>query len=155
MSFLKARQKATLKRTNSCPDVHQIEEIVAAKNKPNIGDESSSVISKDISTIDESLDETFQPDSTILSDKAAHASVQTDEFLVSPYEHLFPYVLPQWIPASNSAQNGDTSSSSSKIDPLPDNPYDILDRHIETAYKMAQNKGKMTSQEQEIKRLKV
>ena len=34
MSFMKARQKRTLKRTNSCPDWHEIEEIVAAKNKP-------------------------------------------------------------------------------------------------------------------------
>ena len=36
MSFMKARQKRTLKRTNSCPDWHEIEEIVAAKNKPII-----------------------------------------------------------------------------------------------------------------------
>merc|ERR1719400_2370136 len=41
MSFMKARQKRTLKRTNSCPDWHEIEEIVAAKNKP-IAEEQSS-----------------------------------------------------------------------------------------------------------------
>ena len=29
-------RKRTLKRTNSCPDCHEIEEIVAAKNKPII-----------------------------------------------------------------------------------------------------------------------
>ena len=31
MSFMKARQKRTLKRTNSCPDWHEIEDI-GAKN---------------------------------------------------------------------------------------------------------------------------
>ena len=46
MSFMKARQKRTLKRTNSCPDWHEIEEIVAAKNKPII-EESKSKYSTD------------------------------------------------------------------------------------------------------------
>ena len=37
MSFMKAKQKQTLKRASSCPDIHKIKEIVAAKNEQKIG----------------------------------------------------------------------------------------------------------------------
>ena len=54
MSFMKARQKRTLKRTNSCPDCHEIEEIVAAKNKPLIED------SKPKDSTEEKTDDKFR-----------------------------------------------------------------------------------------------
>ena len=96
--------------------------------------------------------------SSTVSDKAANISVQTDEFLVSPYEHLFPFILPQWnsnndkVPLSKESNNlGGRALDHSE------NPYDILDQYVEAAYNSAQadsNPVKLTP-EQEIKKLKV
>ena len=93
-----------------------------------------------------------------VSDKAANISVQTDEFLVSPYEHLFPFILPQWnsnnekVPVSKESNNlGGRSHDHSE------NPYDILDHYVQAAYKTTKT-GSATnksSPEQEIKQLKV
>ena len=44
-------------------------------------------------------------DTVIQDDKAANVCVQTDEFLVSPYEHLFPFVLPQWMSCGAESKN--------------------------------------------------
>ena len=93
-----------------------------------------------------------------VSDKAANISVQTDEFLVSPYEHLFPFILPQWnsnndkVPVSKESNNlGGRAHDHSE------NPYDILDHYVQAAYKTTKT-GSATnksSPEQEIKQLKV
>lgn len=155
MSFMKARQKQTLKRANSCPDVRQIEEIVTAnRNKAvNQNELQSASTSKAISTISEDNDEDETngngEDTIILSDKAANVSVQTDEFLVSPYEHLFPFVLPQWV-------SGGDSSTTHKTDHHfhVDNPYDVLDHYIQAAYQKASKEPVKSSPEQEIKSLK-
>ena len=91
-----------------------------------------------------------------MSDQAANVSVQTDEFLVSPYEHLFPFVLPQWISGS---QGTESNNQTGKSYDYAENPYEILDHYIEAAYQSAQaGTGPNThksSPEQEIKRLKV
>ena len=129
MSVLKARQRQTLKRTSSCPDIHQINEIVAAKNKDSNEDKD-----KHVSAIEEGVD---NPDETMIqetsssssTDKAVNASVQTDEFLVSPYEHLFPFVIPQWIPADKQ------ESSARKFSENGSTPQGILDHYVEAAYK--------------------
>ena len=87
-----------------------------------------------------------------MSDKAANISVQTDEFLVSPYEHLFPFVLPQWMSNATESSNNQNGKSNERSE----NPYDILDQYVEAAYKSAQvdsNLVKLTP-EQEIKKLK-
>ena len=96
--------------------------------------------------------------SSTVSDKAANISVQTDEFLVSPYEHLFPFILPQWnsnndkVPVSKESNNlGGRAHDHSE------NPYDILDHYVQAAYKTTKT-GSATnksSPEQEIKQLKV
>ena len=129
MSVMKARQKQTLKRTSSCPDIHQINDIVAAKNKNSTEEKE-----KQISAIEEGVD---NPDETVIqetssstSDKAVNASVQTDDFLVSPYEHLFPFVIPQWIPADKQESSARKFSSESGS-----TPQGILDHYVEAAYK--------------------
>ena len=96
--------------------------------------------------------------SSTVSDKAANISVQTDEFLVSPYEHLFPFILPQWnsnndkVPVSKESNNlGGRALDHSE------NPYDILDHYVQAAYKTTKT-GSATnksSPDQEIKQLKV
>ena len=96
--------------------------------------------------------------SSTVSDKAANISVQTDEFLVSPYEHLFPFILPQWnsnndkVPLSKESNNlGGRALDHSE------NPYDILDHYVQAAYKTTKT-GSATnksSPDQEIKQLKV
>ena len=145
MSMLKAKQRQTLKRTSSCPDMHQILEIVAAKNKnyyPNHPEEEELSGKSNIKTIDEVSADDAAGDETMIQDdscaaKAVNASVQTDEFLVSPYEHLFPFVIPQWIPNSAAADNsrkmptgGDTPT-----------PYLLLDHYVEAAYKSTGDQG--------------
>ena len=166
---MKARQKKTLKRTSSCPDVHELEELVTAnKNKLNDTSPDSTLRpkSKDITDIQDNTedlnDETILQETSILSDKAANASIQTDEFLVSPYEHLFPYVMPQWLSNSNSAAGNSVSNGENKIlegDKENSNPYEILDHYIEAAYKTAdikldsENKNSANT-EPEIKKLK-
>jgi hypothetical protein len=109
MSFMKARQHQTLKRTSSCPDVHQIDEIVKAKNNKSEETQSTSgadmkVIAEDDDDADNAGDNVEDSNEVTLlhDDKAANVSVQTEEFLVSPYEHLFPFVLPQWLGSSSS-----------------------------------------------------
>jgi len=101
LSLLKSRQTKSLKRASSCPDIHQIAEIVSAKNtsaaatRIDLKPASSHDTTRDV---DESVDDDAN-DATMLEDGkiANNAAVQTDEFLVSPYEHLFPFVLPQWL----------------------------------------------------------
>ena len=140
MSMLKAKQRQTLKRTSSCPDMHQIIEIVAAKNKNHQQEqqfEEQEVFSKSsIKTIDESPADDAVGDETIIQDvssKAVNAAVQTDEFLVSPYEHLFPFVIPQWIP--NSTTDKSIEGVSRKVTSDTATPYVLLDHYIEAAYK--------------------
>ena len=141
MSMLKAKQRQTLKRTSSCPDMHQIIEIVAAKNKNHHQQEQQfeeqEVFSKSsIKTIDESPADDAAGDDTIIQDvssKAVNAAVQTDEFLVSPYEHLFPFVIPQWIP--NSTTDKSIEGVSRKVTSDTATPYVLLDHYIEAAYK--------------------
>ena len=96
--------------------------------------------------------------SSTVSDKAANISVQTDEFLVSPYEHLFPFILPQWnsnndkVPISKESNN-----LGGRVHDHSENPYDILDHYVQAAYKTTKT-GSATnksSPEQEIKQLKV
>ena len=62
---------------------------------------------EDSNIIKESTDEQNN-DKTLLLDneKSTHVSVQTDEFLVTPYEHLFPFVLPQWLSSETKNSNG-------------------------------------------------
>ena len=107
MSFMKAKQKQTLKRASSCPDVHKIEEIVAAKNDQKINDISSNKNKKNtpFEKTDVNEDNENNDDTVIQDDKAANVCVQTDEFLVSPYEHLFPFVLPQWMSCGAESKN--------------------------------------------------
>jgi hypothetical protein len=57
----------------------------------------------------------------------ACASAQTDEFIVFPYEHLFPTVLPQWF--SSQQQNGTVVNGTAS----GGNPYDLLDKCIEAS----------------------
>ena len=63
-------------------------------------------------------------------------SVQTDEFLVSPYEHLFPFVLPQWL-SSYGTESVAKNQAAKKIKDeviTNDTPYEILDHYIRAAY---------------------
>ena len=142
MSMLKAKQRQTLKRTSSCPDMHQIIEIVAAKNKNQQFEEQEVFSKSSIKTIDESPADDAVGDETIIQDvlttssasKAVNAAVQTDEFLVSPYEHLFPFVIPQWIPNSTTDKSIEGVSRKVTSDTAA-TPYVLLDHYIEAAYK--------------------
>ena len=135
MSFMKAKQKQTLKRASSCPDIHKIEEIVAAKNDlKKSKKEHSSTVTAESPEIDVSEDDEQNNDKTLLldNDKSTHVSVQTDEFLVTPYEHLFPFVLPQWL--SSETKNGNGNGGNTKHAKDEDTPYEILDRYVQAAY---------------------
>ena len=121
-----------MKRTSSCPDIHQINEIVASKAKnfeKDFNDKNISSIVVDEETVDHHPDDTIVHEN-IPSDKAINASVQTDEFLVSPYEHLFPFVIPQWIPAADKHESG----SARKFSESSSTPHGILDHYVEAAY---------------------
>ena len=135
MSFMKAKQKQTLKRASSCPDIHKIEEIVAAKNDHKKGKkENSSTVTAESPEIGVSEDDEQNNDNTLLLDneKSTHVSVQTDEFLVTPYEHLFPFVLPQWLSSETKNSNGNGGNAKHVKD--EDTPYEILDRYVQAAY---------------------
>ncbi len=157
MSVMKARQKKTLKRSTSCPDVHDIDEIVTAKNesvKDNLHDtsfHSQASKSSNWNHPDNVIDED-EAEQTILQEhqvdgKFQTSSVQTEEFLVSPYEHLFPLVLPQCIDsgASASAQKVQPADNESSGFDLPLNPYDILDEFVTAAYKTKDGEGRKIS----------
>ena len=135
MSFLKAKQKQTLKRASSCPDIHKIEEIVAAKNDHKKSKKANSTtVTAESLEIDASEDDEQNNDKTLLldNDKSTHVSVQTDEFLVTPYEHLFPFVLPQWLSSETKNTNGNGGNTKHVKD--EDTPYEILDRYVQAAY---------------------
>ena len=96
--------------------------------------------------------------STTVSDKAANISVQTDEFLVSPYEHLFPFILPQWNSNNDKVHvSKESNNLGGRVHDHSENPYDILDHYVQAAYKTAKtgSAANKSSPEQEIKQLKV
>lgn len=137
--------KDKLKKTSSCPDVHQLRDYVAAKAKKGMdqlsvgtsgGRISSGLSPNHAAVVEEEGEETEEQ----LKDK--HIAVQTEEYLVSPYEHLFPSVLPQWFGETGAAnkENGhaDNKSSAAELEQnangSSNNPYDVLDQYVKAAY---------------------
>ena len=68
----------------------------------------------------------------------ASSSAQTDEFLVFPYEHLFPSAMPQWF-AAQPEQGGGAGTTRSRQGQEEEeegegegvNPYHLLDKYVE------------------------
>ena len=100
-------------RPSSCPDERQINQAVAAikddKVKLSTGvcgcqisakgqSSSNHVLPQDgVNHEVDSGHKDFVQDGKKPPASIKHSSIQTDEFLVFPYEHLFPSVMPQWF----------------------------------------------------------
>ncbi len=109
------------KRSSSCPNVHQLKE--AAMSKSCIGSslKIDAAAAKKASTGESAGNN--QPESADEKRPVLDTSVQTDEFQVFPYEHLFPSVLPQWFIGSQPQG----PSNKEGTDDNEANPYQLLD----------------------------
>ncbi|XP_059093327.1 hamartin-like isoform X1 [Tigriopus californicus] len=69
------------------------------------------------------------------------SAVQTDEYVVFPYEHLFPSVIPMAMLIN--------TNGSKRADPEP-NPYEDLDRCVESAIADLESKNGSTSEDPKV-----
>ena len=152
-------------RSISCPDLCKLKQTVAAKQFQQmaavasaLNTTESSIIStsskdpvglsanqKDMSTHHKSPG-SLKPAAGSDSDPKVRIevdkSIQTDAFVVYPYEHLFPSVIPQWISSSYFTRHHDnehfkkvdeTTKGGEQGNATTLNPYDILDQFIKSA----------------------
>lgn len=116
-----------LKRATSCPDEHQIRDQVQAST-------SSGQLKPDEVKIDpgEAASTKAGNRDVVGEGQLTSTSVQTDEFQVFPYEHLFPSVLPQWfVSQGGQPQVGQQRPMRGDEDQV--NPYNLLDDLVKSA----------------------
>ena len=121
-----------LKRSSSCPDERHISEEILKKQREG-GDRSP----RSYRTTQQQQQLEQIPDVPCDEREFASSGVQTDEFVIFPYEHLFPMVLPQCFAGQQSTGEGETPKEST----AEGNPYDILDQYTEEVKQKESLKG--------------
>jgi len=100
-------------RSNSCPDERHITDVVEMRKRQGV----------DQDTIDD--DEPIQQAGGEERGQV-HSSVQTDELMIFPYEHLFPSALPQQWFAGQAGPEGAADDQKKSC-----NPYALLDTYVD------------------------